>query len=172
MIKAKKLNSTSDWIIYVLTIALIVASIVFFICLVNAVSGQPLSYFPAKDLRKVFPEYAISYEDVDRIEIGKKNGSGEFVMNELTDEEAKAYLESFSEVKVNLRWTEAVEFYFNKRSYVLDGNSKIIFHLKNGETRELYLSQSGNPGRILLRINDSHYYVKKNSAAILRQETN
>ena len=149
-----------------LTVILVDFSVVFFSL------GDIFSYLPSRAIYRAFPEYDVAEEDVECVEIGIRSDSGEYRIRTLSEEETKAYLKNFREARVRVKWTDAVKMFFKGEKHQSGGHYKIVFRLKDGETRELYLSQSGNPGRILLRINDSHYYVKKNSAAILRQETN
>lgn len=65
--------------------------------------GYELSFLPSKSIQQAFPEYDLSYDDVEYIEYGQRIGFNEYYWQRMSDEDAKAYLENFSEVKVNFR---------------------------------------------------------------------
>lgn len=116
--------------------------------------GERLAYNSKEEFIEVFPEYDISFEEIDRVEVGVGDkGENNYRMRRLSDEDAKAYLERLhsSYVQLNRREKRSGE----KLEKI--GDYKAVFYLKNGEMRELILTFRGDPSS-RQQINDTYYY--------------
>ncbi len=144
----------------IMIILLVIAGILLLFAILRAVPvfysilSERLEYNLKEEFIEVFPEYDISFEEIDRIEVGAGDrGEDNYNMRTLSDEDAKAYLERLHSSYVQLNRRE------KKKGEKLEkiGDYKAVFYLKNGETRELILTFRGNPS-VRQQINDTYYY--------------
>lgn len=160
-------RSVKDKIVLAILITIFAVFALGILSYLGVVSGfvfnilkDELSVLPSKAIYKVFPEYDLEINDIEYIETGYWGlyGDYDYGMRTLSDEGAKTYIEEFRKVKVNLKWTEALDMHFKGEQHQLDGNNIVVFHLQNGEIRKLYINTKGNPF-MKQRINDTNYYV-------------
>lgn len=141
-------------IFIVLAAIFLLVAILRFAPLLHLLLSERLAYNPKEEFIEVFPEYDISFEEIDRIEVGVGDrGENNYRMRTLSDEDAKAYLERLhsSYVQLNRREKRSGE----KLEKI--GDYKAVFYLKNGEMRELILTFRGDPSS-RQQINDTYYY--------------
>lgn len=136
-----------------LTVILVDFSVVFFSL------GDIFSYLPSRAIYRTFPEYDVAEEDVECVEIGIRSDSGEYRIRTLSEDETKTYLKNFREARVRVKWTDAVEMFFKGEKHQSGGHYKIVFRLKDGETKELYFTSNEQAGRWRLRVNETNYWV-------------
>lgn len=114
-----------------------------------------LSYTVPIPIKWAFPEFCIENDDCEYIEAATVSGG---VVGKLAriDEEQEEYLNLLSKAWVKINWAEAVRNFIKGEDHdIKESNIVILFHMKDGETRKLYLDVN-NPS--FQRINDTYYY--------------
>lgn len=96
--------------------------------------------FPGISFVKVFPEYAFSAEEVERVEVYTDNKYGYFTNGpyELSEERKAEYLQDISKAKVNFDWMIKLQWIFTGVEPEYGGSRmKVVFYLNDGTTKEL-----------------------------------